>query len=177
MAGRSEAASIAWTRFRPHVQATLRRILGPSDDIPDLMQDVFIRFFDKVHELRSVDALRPFVIGIAFRRASEEIRRRHVRRTLRPMVENHFAERTVHWDPVAHHTAARLFDVLDGLGADGRIYALRVLDGEELADIARKMGMSLSTVRRRLARVTRRMARCAQAEHALPGRTQALPAA
>jgi hypothetical protein len=74
IAGKRSAASVAWQRYRPAVQTTLRRLLGPSEDIADLTQDVFARFFDKVEELRSLQALRPFIIGIAFRRAREEIR-------------------------------------------------------------------------------------------------------
>ena len=146
------------------VHATLKRLLGPGEDIADLTQDVFARFFDKVQELRSLDALRPFVIGIAFRRAREEIRRRHVRRTLRPMVESHFADRPVDWDPASRQTATRLFVVLSRLGTDGQIYSLRVLEGRELAEIATITELSISTVRRRLARVTKRMERLASSD-------------
>ena len=161
IAGKREAASVAWQRYRPAVVTTLRRLLGPGEDIADLTQDVFARFFDKVEELRSLHALRPFIIGIAFRRAREEIRRRHVRRTLRPMVENHFGDRPVAWDPADRQTAARLWLVLQRLGDDGRIYALRVVEGRELAEIAAATNLSISTVRRRLSRVTKRMERLA----------------
>ena len=161
IAGKRSAASVAWQRYRPAVQTTLRRLLGPSEDIADLTQDVFARFFDKVEELRSLQALRPFIIGIAFRRAREEIRRRHVRRTLRPMVENHFADRPVAWDPADRQTAARLWTVLEGLGDDGKIYALRMIEGRELAEISELTNLSISTVRRRLSRVGKRMERLA----------------
>jgi RNA polymerase sigma-70 factor, ECF subfamily len=161
IAGKRSAASVAWQRYRPAVQTTLRRLLGPSEDIADLTQDVFARFFDKVDELRSLQALRPFIIGIAFRRAREEIRRRHVRRTLRPMVENHFADRPTGWDPADRQTAARLWVALERLGDDGKIYALRIIEGRELAEIAQVTNLSISTVRRRLTRVSKRMERLA----------------
>lgn len=159
--GDRSAPALAWQRYRPVVHSTLKRLLGPGEDIADLTQDVFARFFDKVQELRSLDALRPFVIGIAFRRAREEIRRRHVRRTLRPLVESHFGDRPVDWDPANRQTATRLFVVLSRLGTDGQIYSLRVIEGRELAEIAALMELSISTVRRRLARVTKRMERLA----------------
>jgi RNA polymerase sigma-70 factor (ECF subfamily) len=161
IAGKKSAASLAWQRYRPAVQTTLRRLLGPGEDIADLTQDVFARFFDKVEELRSLQALRPFIIGIAFRRAREEIRRRHVRRTLRPMVENHFADRPAGWDPAERQTAARLWGALERLGDDGKIYALRMIEGRELAEIAEVTNLSISTVRRRLTRVSKRMERLA----------------
>src|SRR5687767_4890540 len=79
--GREGAAPVAWRRFYPIVISTLRRLLGPSDDLPDLAQDVFARFFMKLRDLRKQGSIRAFVTGIAFRRAREEIKRRRVRRS------------------------------------------------------------------------------------------------
>jgi RNA polymerase sigma-70 factor (ECF subfamily) len=159
IAGRPEAAATVWQRFRPSVQITLKRLLGPGEDIADLTQDVFARFFGKVSELRNLAAMRPFLIGIAFRRAREEIRRRHVRRSLRPMIEDHFREDARSWDPESRQTATRLVALLQDLGPDGQIYALRVIEGRELAEVATAMNLSVSTVRRRLGRVVKRIER------------------
>ncbi len=159
IAGQRGAADTVWQRFRPAVQLTLKRLLGPGEDIADLTQDVFARFFGKVRELRNLDAMRPFLIGIAFRRAREEIRRRHVRRSLRPMIEDHFREDGRVWDPERRQTATRLVQLLEQLGPDGQIYALRVIEGRELAEVATTMSLSISTVRRRLNRVIKRIER------------------
>src|SRR5687767_2931378 len=67
--GRRGAAPLAWRRFYPIVISTLRRLLGPGDDLPDLAQDVFARFFAKLRDLRKQGSIRAFVTGIAFRRA------------------------------------------------------------------------------------------------------------
>jgi RNA polymerase sigma-70 factor, ECF subfamily len=157
-----EAPEVAWHRFRPAVQTTLRRLLGAGEDIHDLTQDVFARFFEKVQGLRSLDALRPFVIGIAVRRAREEIRRRHVRRTLRPAVEDHLRpdeSAGTAWDPARRHAAMKMVRVMEELGRDGEIYALRAVAGCELQEIAQITGLSLSTVRRRLVRASRLLER------------------
>jgi RNA polymerase sigma-70 factor (ECF subfamily) len=159
IAGQRDAAAAVWVRFRPAVQITLKRLLGPGEDIADLTQDVFARFFGKIGELRNLSAMRPFLIGIAFRRAREEIRRRHVRRTLRPMIEDHFRESVRHFDPESRQTATRLVLLLDKLGPDGQIYSLRVIEGRELAEVATAMNLSISTVRRRLGRVVKRIER------------------
>jgi RNA polymerase sigma-70 factor (ECF subfamily) len=159
IAGQREAASAVWQRFRPAVQITLKRLLGPGEDIADLTQDVFARFFGKIGELRNLSAMRPFLIGIAFRRAREEIRRRHVRRSLRPLIEDHFREDARGWDPESRQTATRLVTLLHELGADGQIYTLRVIEGRELAEVASTMNLSISTVRRRLGRVVKRIER------------------
>jgi RNA polymerase sigma-70 factor (ECF subfamily) len=162
--GQRDAANAVWQKFRPAVQITLKRLLGPGEDIADLTQDVFARFFGKVAELRNLDALRPFLIGIAFRRAREEIRRRHVRRSLRPMIENHFREEGRGWDPERRQTATRLVQLLEDLGRDGMIYTLRVVEGRELAEVAATMNLSISTVRRRLTRVVKRIERVSGTE-------------
>jgi RNA polymerase sigma factor (sigma-70 family) len=159
IAGQPGAATTVWQRFRPSVQLTLKRLLGPGEDIADLTQDVFARFFNKVNELRNLDAMRPFLIGIAFRRAREEIRRRHVRRSLRPLIEDHFREDGHGWDPERRQTATRLVQLIDELGVDGRIYTLRVIEGRELSEVAATMSLSISTVRRRLNRVVKRIER------------------
>ena len=159
IAGERDAATAVWQRFKPSVQITLKRLLGPGEDIADLTQDVFARFFGKVAELRNLSAMRPFLIGIAFRRAREEIRRRHVRRSLRPMIEDHFREDVRSWDPERRQTATRLVRLLEELGPDGQIYTLRVIEGRELAEVATTMSLSISTVRRRLGRVVKRIER------------------
>lgn len=166
LAGERAAANTVWQRFRPAVQITLKRLLGPGEDIADLTQDVFARFFGKISELRNLDALKPFLIGIAFRRAREEIRRRHVRRSLRPMIENHFREDVRGWDPERRQTATRLVQLLEDLGRDGMIYTLRVVEGRELAEVAATMNLSISTVRRRLNRVVKRIERASGNEPA-----------
>jgi RNA polymerase sigma-70 factor, ECF subfamily len=150
--GRSDAASAAWRRFRPVVQGTLRRMLGSSDDIADLTQDVFARFFHRIQSLRSPESLRFFVIGIAFRRGREEIRRRHVQRSLRDQVETHFRQRPGAPGPEQGAIAATMARLLEELGQDGEIYMLRILHGCDLPEISRLTGLSISTVRRRFNR-------------------------
>ncbi len=154
MNGESAAAAAAWLRFRPMVQGTLRRMLGASDDIADLTQDVFARFFHRITSLRSPESLRFFVVGIAFRRAREEIRRRHVQRSLRGLVETHFRQRQTDdgAGPERGASAAAMGRLLEELGQDGEIYLLRVLHGCDLPEIARLTELSISTVRRRFNR-------------------------
>ncbi len=60
------------------------------------------------------------------------------------------------------------YAVLDRLGVDERIaFALRFIEGLELAEIAAACGVSFNTVRRRLARAEKRFLALAQREPAL----------
>jgi RNA polymerase sigma-70 factor (ECF subfamily) len=160
VAGDRAAAPLAFRRFYPVVHTTLRRLLGPGDDLPDLAQDVFIRFFAKVPELKKHASLRAFVTAIAFRRAREERKKRRVRRTsvdiVREVQNELSSGRGV--DPEQRHAISRLYGMMDRLAdADRNAYALRFLEGLELAEIAAVMKVSLSTVRRNLRRASSRI--------------------
>jgi len=158
--GDPAAAPLAFRRFYPVVHTTLRRLLGPGDDLPDLVQDVFIRFFAKVRALKKQGSLRAFITAIAFRRAREERKRRRVRRTSAPIVREVQNELSSGrgGDPEQRHAIARLYGMMDSLeAADRNAYSLRFLEGLELHEIAAVMKVSLSTVRRNLRRASERI--------------------
>jgi RNA polymerase sigma-70 factor (ECF subfamily) len=150
---------LAFRRFYPVVQMTLRRMLGPDGDLEDLAQDVFLRFFRKVRGLKKVESLRPFVMAIAIRRAQEEIRRRRVRRWFGPLVLSPLTlPPTTEMDPEAREVIVHLYGVIDRLRlTDRTIYILRFVEGLEQAEISEIVGISVSTVRRRLERLTKRV--------------------
>ena len=160
--GRRGAAPLAWRRFYPIVMATLRRLLGPGDDLPDLAQDVFARFFSKLRDLKKHGSIRAFITGIAFRRAREEIKRRRVRRTSAAMVLHHLNELSIAHitDPERRHAAARLYRLMSTLGENDRMaYTLRFVEGLELNEIAKTLEVSLSTVRRSIKRASAQLDR------------------
>jgi RNA polymerase sigma-70 factor, ECF subfamily len=157
--GRAEAALSAWRRFHPLVETTLRRMLGPGGDLQDLTQEVFLRFFTKVGELKKVESLRPFVMAIAIRRAQEEIKRRRVRRWFAPLLGNSFMRpTTTEMDPETREAIVHLYRLIDRLNVmDRTIYVLRYIEGLEQAEISETLGVSVSTVRRRLDRLSKRV--------------------
>jgi RNA polymerase sigma-70 factor (ECF subfamily) len=160
--GRRGAAPLAWRRFYPIVISTLRRLLGPGDDLPDLSQDVFARFFAKLPDLRKQGSIRAFVTGIAFRRAREEIKRRRVRRSSANLVLHHLNELSLAriTDPERRHAAGRLYRMMSHLSENDRTaYTLRYVEGLELNEIATALGVSLSTVRRSIRRASEQLDR------------------
>jgi RNA polymerase sigma-70 factor (ECF subfamily) len=158
--GRHGAAPLAWRRFYPIVISTLRRLLGPGDDLPDLAQDVFARFFAKLRDLRKQGSIRAFITGIAFRRAREEMKRRRVRRTSAGLVLHHMNELSLAriTDPERRHAAGRLYRMMSRLGENDRsAYTLRFVEGLELNEIAENLRISLSTVRRSIRRASEQL--------------------
>jgi RNA polymerase sigma-70 factor (ECF subfamily) len=169
--GRRGAAPLAWRRFYPIVISTLRRLLGPGDDLPDLAQDVFARFFVKLRDLRKHGSIRAFVTGIAFRRAREEIKRRRVRRTSAPLVLHHLNEISLARiaDPERRHAAARLYRMMSALNENDRTaYTLRFVEGLELNEIAKVLKVSLSTVRRCIRRASEQLDRLVKLDPSAP---------
>lgn len=153
------AASEIWRRYSTMVRGLLRRTLGPSPDVEDLVQEVFLRFFDKVGELREPGALKSFLIGITLRVAGSWLRRRRVRRWLTltdtgaPPDEHAASD-----DPQAREALRRLYAVLDKIDNEGRLaFVLRHFEGYELTEVATALGCSLATVKRRLSHAQERV--------------------
>jgi RNA polymerase sigma-70 factor (ECF subfamily) len=158
LAGRPGAALLAWERFSPTVQLTLLRMLGPGHDLEDLTQEVFLRFFDRVRDVRKHGSLRPFIIGIAIRRAQEEIRRRQIRRRLAPFLPIFLQRTFTEIDEQGRDALVHFYGLLDKLSIEDRtIYVLRYVEEMDHAQMSEVMDMSVATVRRRLDRLTLRM--------------------
>ncbi|APR84790.1 RNA polymerase sigma factor RpoE [Minicystis rosea] len=175
--GQAVAASIAWDRYSGLVRGVLRRSIGPDADVEDAVQDVFLRFFSQIGNLRDPSALRPFLIGIALHVAGSELRRRRVRRFLRLTVDGTLPERAGDGDDdEARAALRRLYAILDRLDDDGRlVFVLRHIEGLELSEVAAALDTSLATVKRRLAKVTARVLAMIAREPALAEYVRHLP--
>jgi RNA polymerase sigma-70 factor (ECF subfamily) len=164
--GDVRAPRIVWQRFAPMVHRMLRRAFGPECDIEDMAQEVFLVLFRRAHTLREPQALRAFVISITAHIIRYELRRKAATRWLR------FGEPSVakaqDADLDAREAVKRLYRILDRLGSrDRTAFALRFLEGLEVAEIARALDVSLATTKRRLAHSWRRVVVHAQRDEAL----------
>jgi len=156
-------------RYVGHVERILVRVLGQDAELADLLHDVFVRSLSAIDTLEAPEALKAWLTGIAVFTARECIRRRIRSRWLRfsapeelPDVEGAAA------DDEGREALRATYVVLNRLGADDRIpFALRYVEGLELRDVAAACGVSLNTVKRRLARAERRFSALAAREPAL----------
>lgn len=145
-------------------------MLGGHGDLQDLTQEVFLRFFTKVGTLKKAESLRSFVMGIAVRRAQEEIKRRRVRGWKTPALETVLAvtAAATEMDPEARQALSHLYRALDQLTViDRTVYVLRYVEGRDQAHISETLGVSISTVRRRLDRLCRNVSDMVSADPVL----------
>jgi RNA polymerase sigma-70 factor (ECF subfamily) len=153
------AARIAWQRFSPLVRRIVRRAIGPVGDVEDLVQDVFLRLFAKVHSLREPKVLKAFIISITTLTLRQELRRRKLKSWLGLRADPAALDlRVVHPDPMARQALERFYALLDHMSArDRTAFVLRFLEGMELIEVAAALAVSLATAKRCLARAQRRM--------------------
>lgn len=161
--GAAGAAAAVWDRHATRARAVLRRILGPSVDVEDLLQETFFQAFKDLSKLRERDKLQAFVIGVAVRTARSELRRRRLRRWL--LLSDGGTPPDAAGEEVdaeAREAVRRLYALLDRIDDKSRaIFALRYIEGLELGEVAAALDISLATAKRYLAKVTARVRKSA----------------
>jgi RNA polymerase sigma-70 factor, ECF subfamily len=134
-----------------YVAGLAGRILGRNDDVPDVVQEVFLIAHRRLSDVREAGALRTWLGRITVREASRRLRWRRLRTFLQPA--------HVEVDLVADEAAAELrplvallYAALDRLPARERsAWVLRNLQDEPLDRVAELCGCSLATAKRRIA--------------------------
>ncbi len=154
LAGSAAGGSALYDRHHRYVRRVLTRVLGPDDQICDLIQDVFVTAIDSVERLEDPGALRSWLASIAVFRARAEIRRRRRQRwftTAEPEEPEDPGAPAADSDVGAALRAT--YEVMERLAPDERIaFALRYVEGMELTEVASATRVSLATVKRRLRR-------------------------
>lgn len=153
------APRAAWSRFAPLVRRILRRSLGPQHEVEDIVQDVFLCLFERVHTLRDPVALKAFVIAIAVRTARYEIRRARVRRWVGLSRTAELPDlRVVNADNSARQALIRFYRALDRINErDRTAFVLRFIDGMEATEVAEALDVSVPTARRCFTRAWERV--------------------
>ncbi len=163
-AGHPGAATAFYDEHARHVLETLRLLLGANEDLPDLLQEVFIRGFTGINKLREAERVRSWLTKIAIWVAGEQ-RRLWARRTrLRVLSPEHTRIGHCEQPPLdARRAVYQLGDLINALPVKERMaFTERYVEGRTLLTAARACGTSLATFKRRLARAERRLLRTAR---------------
>jgi RNA polymerase sigma-70 factor (ECF subfamily) len=164
-----DAGTLLFDRYAPHVRRVLVRVMGPDSEILDLVHDVFVTALESVNRLVDPRALRAWLTQIAVFTARARIRRRVRGRVLRFLPFSELPEPELPpADFEASESMQAVYRVLDALDTDQRIaFALRFVAGMELTEVAASCGVSLATIKRRLAKAQESFVRAAGREPAL----------
>ena len=147
---------------RTAVHHTLYRILGSNQDMEDVLQETFLEVFRSMSRYAARSSLVTWCCAIASHVALGHLRGRR----RRPMVEltddlpalAPDAERVT----LAREAARRLYTALDKIDPTQRIaFALAVVDGKSLQEVAELTDASLSAVKTRVWRARKELDRLA----------------
>jgi RNA polymerase sigma-70 factor, ECF subfamily len=169
LAGRPWAHREVWFRFAPMVYGLLRGSLNSRHDHDDLVQEIFLRVFRRLHTLENHAALRSFVYSVAVRVVSEEIRHFYVAQRARDrlvlMADMTPPKAT---DFESRDTLTRIQRILDRLKDKHRaVFVLRHVEGMDLQEIATGLDISLATVKRYLVKAMRAIEQAALRDEGL----------
>jgi RNA polymerase sigma-70 factor, ECF subfamily len=164
-AGRAEAGNQLFERYGDYVERLIVRVLGLDAEVPDLINEVFARAFERIERLEDATALKGWLGSIAIFTARTFLRdRRSRRRFLGFFAPEELPEVPYRPAPVECSMAlSRTYQVLSTLAPDERIaFALRFIDGMSLGEVAEVMDLSVGTVKRRLKRAQQRFVSAAE---------------
>jgi RNA polymerase sigma-70 factor (ECF subfamily) len=138
----------------PYVERLIARLIGPGADLEDLLQQTLMAAVESFPRYRGEAAVRTWMSRIAVNIVRQHLRRPQRRRTI--------ALELVTDEPIApqpapdsatdrKHQVERLFHHLNAIGARKRLaFALHVLEGYPVEEVAALMGASLAATKSRV---------------------------
>ncbi len=156
-------------KYTALVRSKIGRSVG-GQDVEDHVQEVFLRLFEHLPQLRDPGALRSFIIGITLRVGGTELRRRRCRWWLTVTPTGELPEPPPSRDDGSdvREVLARLLAILGRLTPhSSRVFELRFVEEKELTDVAKAMNISLATAKRHLSRASTCFFAMAEREPAL----------
>lgn len=142
-----------YRRYAPYVASIALRLGGRRDEVDDLVHDTFLVVSRRLKDLRRVESLKAWLIGITVRIVRRRLRQRRLRGFLG--LDGDGSDARLMVEPAAagdRLMLGSLYRVLDALPADQRLaWILRHVEGEKIEDVARSCGCSLATAKRWIA--------------------------
>jgi RNA polymerase sigma-70 factor (ECF subfamily) len=152
------SAELLFKRYGSYVEHVIVCTVGFDSEVPDLMHEAFARALEGIEGLRESWALKGWIGSVARFTALGFLRGRRIRRRwLSTSSSDEVPEpAAILATPEVSRTLAHTYAVLDALPIDeSTAFSLRVIEGMTLTKIAEVAGVSLATVKRRIARAER----------------------
>ena len=158
VAGDQAAQRALFRREYARVHATVYRILGPSRDQDDLVQETFIAAFRGLARFRGESRLSTWIDRIAVRVVFEHIRARGKTPLPFGVVEDEDSGVEVDAQAHARDGLRRLYVALGELVPEQRLaFALYSIDGRSIAEVARLTNVTAVTAKLRIWRARREL--------------------
>jgi RNA polymerase sigma-70 factor, ECF subfamily len=156
---------------RSSVHHALFRVLGQNRDLEDLIQDAFLEIFRALKSFRGDSTLSRWCQTIAMRTAYLAISRRRPVAVDLALVEDSLpGDADTRRHAQVREAARRLYVALDRLDPKQRIaFALAVIDGRPLAEVAQLTESSLVAVKTRVWRARKDLMKRASKDDVLAG--------
>jgi RNA polymerase sigma-70 factor (ECF subfamily) len=155
-AGEAWAQESLFRRHAPRLNGLAFRVMGRDDEVDDLVQDAFVAAFSSLEHLEHPDSFASWISGILVRQAYKKIRRRKLLarfglgRGAAPIELDELVSPTA--PPERALELRRIYKALAEMSADVRVpLVLHRIEGLGLTEVAELMGVSLATVKRRIA--------------------------
>lgn len=163
----------------PHLPALFRtacRFTGQTQDAEDLVQNLLLKLYPRLDELRRVELLRPWLMKVLYREFIDSARRaKRLRQWLQPLEGLDDEEAYIAALESAGHSPEtlvnryrereRLLQALKVLNNDQRaLVALHDMEGYTMEEIAVMLGLRRGTVKSRLHRARARLRLCMDME-------------
>ncbi len=162
-AGQTEAFGALVQRYQDRLYPTILRLVGSAEDAKDVLQDTFLRAFEKLEQFQGDSSFYTWVYRIAVNLALSGHRRHRTRSLLRYHGERPIsktedpADESADADPTASLERAErqqiVEEALNRLCADHRaVVVLKDFDGRRYEEISVILDIPVGTVRSRLHR-------------------------
>jgi len=153
---RSDEAAFGalYERHAPYVARVAYRLLGGDADVDDVVQETFLDAANAIGDLCDPSAVRAWLVAIAVRRVHKVLAKRRRRALFSIFATEAIAQ------PSDPRIADELYDALDRIPAELRVpWLLSRVEQLTLPETARACGVSLATVKRRIADAEARLKR------------------
>ncbi len=154
--GNSHALSELYRRHARRVESVARHVVGPSDEIEDIVQDVFIELQRALHRFRGDSRFTTWLHRVTVNVSLQHLRKKKRKGWSRWVGLEEGSRYTPRARSLERQTEARetvraIYAVLDTLSDKKRVvFTLYELQGMSLQDIAQTVGTSVNTVKSRL---------------------------
>lgn len=176
--GNAHALGELYRRHGRRVESVARHVVGPSDELEDIVQEVFIELQRALHRFRGEARFTTWLHRVTVNVALQHLRRGRRKGWLRWLGLGDAPDAWLPQAPApdqaveARETVRALYAILDGISDKKRVvFALYELEGMALEDIAATVGTSVNTVKSRLFHARREVFEALDARGLLPSHT------